>query len=76
MAAAQTLTVDLDRMSRMMDVRYYIAERGELPLEYILLGICLQQEDRTASPHAANSAHPERSIGNPEAIQQQAPFLW
>ena len=38
MAAAQTLTVDLDRMSRMMDVRYYIAERGELPLEYILLG--------------------------------------
>ena len=37
-ASAQTLTIDLLRMSEMMEVRYYIARKGEVPPRYILLG--------------------------------------
>jgi hypothetical protein len=35
---AQTLNVDLLRMSGMLSTRYYIAQKGELPPGYILLG--------------------------------------
>ena len=37
-ANAQTLTIDLLRMSEMMDVRYRIAETGEVPVRYLLIG--------------------------------------
>jgi hypothetical protein len=37
-SSADTLSVDLLQMSRHLDVRYYIAERGELPPGYILIG--------------------------------------
>jgi hypothetical protein len=35
---AQTLKIDLLRMSEMMDVRYYISEKGEVPIRYFVLG--------------------------------------
>jgi hypothetical protein len=35
---AQTLRIDLLRMSEMLDVRYYITEKGEVPVRYFLLG--------------------------------------
>ncbi|MGD1049121.1 MAG: hypothetical protein ABR899_10285, partial [Candidatus Krumholzibacteriaceae bacterium] len=35
---AQTLEVDLLRMSDMLSTRYYIAEKGEVPPAYVLLG--------------------------------------
>lgn len=35
---AQTLKIDLARMSDMLSTRYYIAEKGELPAGYVLLG--------------------------------------
>ncbi|MCK4237230.1 MAG: hypothetical protein KAX38_08930, partial [Candidatus Krumholzibacteria bacterium] len=34
----QTLSVDLAKMAEMLDTRYYIAEKGETPIRYILLG--------------------------------------
>lgn len=35
---AQTLKIDLERMSEILSIRYYIAEKGKLPPRYILLG--------------------------------------
>jgi hypothetical protein len=35
---AQTLEIDLLRMIKLSEVRYYIAEKGELPPDYLLLG--------------------------------------
>lgn len=37
-SSPQTLRIDLHRMSEMLDTRYYIAEKGEIPPSYILFG--------------------------------------
>lgn len=36
--SAQTLSYDLGRISEQLDIRYYVAEKGEVPLGYILVG--------------------------------------
>ncbi len=36
--SAQAVSYDLDRIGRQLDIRYYIAEKGEVPVGYILLG--------------------------------------
>ena len=36
--AIQPLDVDLEQMSGLLDTRYYLSERGELPPTYILIG--------------------------------------
>jgi len=37
-ARSQTLSIDLSKVAEQLEVRYYIAENGELPPDYILIG--------------------------------------